>query len=103
MAKTFYKQPSEVKDYDINSEDFFEGLTDFWVSAVITVDNVTVPPLEIGPGALAEYDLTGDPAQTCKIWAGGGLDGEKYKITAVLTSNVGRIEEEEFYIKVKET
>lgn len=103
MAKTFYKQPSEVKDYDINSVDFFEGIADYWISAVITVDNVTVPILEVGPGSHDEYDLVGDPAQVVKIWIGGGLDREKYKITALLTSFAGRIEEEEFYIKVKET
>ena len=101
--KTFFKQPSEVKDYDINSVDFFEGIVDYWVSAVVSVDEVTVPPLEVGPGTHDDYDLTGDPAQTVKVWLGGGLDGTKYKVTVVMTSFAERVEEEEFYIKVKNT
>lgn len=103
MAKTFYKQPSEIKDYDIDSTDYFEGIDDEWASAAITFDNVTVPPLEIGPGSLGDYDLIGTPAQVVKIWIGGGLDGERYKVTAVLTSTAGRVEEEEFFVKVKDT
>jgi hypothetical protein len=100
--KTFYKQPSEVVDYDINSVDYFSGISDEWTSAVISIDTVTVPPLEAGPGALSEYDLIGDPKQVVKIWLGGGLNGTRYKVTAVLTSVAGRVEEEEFYLKVKE-
>lgn len=102
MAETFEKQPREIKDYDINSEDYFEGIDDQWASAVLEVDNVTVPPLELGPGALAEYELIGDPVLKVKVWIGGGLDREKYKVTALLTSVAGRVEEEEFYIKVRE-
>ena len=103
MAERFYKQPTEVKDYDINSVDYFEDIDDEWASATFAIDNVTVPPLEIGPGAQAEYELVGTPPQIVKVWVGGGLDGEKYKVTALLTSVAGRVEEEEFYVKVKDT
>lgn len=103
MAKTWVKQPREIKDYGIVSADYFEGIDDEWESVVIEVDKVTVPPLEIGPAPHAEYDLIGDPKQTVKIWIGGGQDRQKYKVTALMTSRAGRIEEEEFYIKIKET
>ena len=101
--KRFYKQPTEVKDYDINSVDFFEDIVDEWASATFSIDNGTVPPLEIGPGALADYELVGTPPQVVKVWIGGGKDGEKYIVTALLTSDAGRVEEEEFTIKVKDT
>lgn len=103
MARTFTKQPREVTDYDIDSVEYFEGIDDEWDTVVIEVDNVTVPPLEIGPGALAEYELIGDPKHVVKIWIGGGLDGQKYKVTVLMTSLAGRVEEEEFFVKVKET
>ena len=102
MTSRFEKQPTEVKDYDINSVDFFEGTDDFWVLASFVIDSITVPPLEIGPTPLADYELVGTPPQIVKVWVGGGLDGEKYKVTALLTSDAGRVEEEEFYVKVKD-
>ena len=99
---TFEKQPTEVKDYDINSIDFFEDIDDFWASATFVVDPITASPLEIGPGALGEYDLIGTPAHVVKVWVGGGLDGTKYKVTALLTSDAGRVEEEEFYVRIRD-
>lgn len=103
MPTTFFKQPREVTDYDIDSEEYFEDIDDEWDTVSIEIDNVTVPPLEAGPGALAEYELIGDPKHTVKIWIGGGLHREKYKVTVLMTSVSGRVEEEEFFVKVKET
>lgn len=104
MAKTFTKQPAEVVDYDINMLDYFDDLTGDEVdTVVVTNDTVTVPPLEIGPGVHPEYAKVGDPAHVVKIWTGAGLDGSKYKITAVITTVLARVEEVEFYLRVKET
>jgi len=104
MAKTFTKQPREVVDYDINMLDYFDDLTaDEVDTVVIENDNVTVPPLEVGPDAHPEYALVGDPKHVVKVWLGAGKDGEKYKITALITTLLERVEEVEFYLKVKET
>lgn len=106
--KTFYKQPSEVVDYDIDMTDYFADLDDDQISTAggavtVAVDNVTVPPLEIGPGLMAEFETVGDPRHALKVWVGGGLDGSKYKVTVVITTDIGRVEEVEFNVKVKET
>ena len=104
MARTFTKQPAEVVDYDINMLDYFDDLTGDEVdTVVITVDSVTVPPLEIGPGTHPEYALVGDPKHVVKVWTGAGKDGEKYKITALITTFLERVEEVEFNLRVKET
>ena len=102
MSRSFNKQPREVKEYDIDGTDFFDSDADEWDTVTIEIDPVTVPPLEAGPGALAEYELIGDPKHTVKVWIGGGLDGTRYKVTALMTSVAERVEEEEFYVKVKE-
>jgi hypothetical protein len=101
---SFTKQPREVVDYDLDMEDYFEDLTgDQVASVVVEIDTVTVPPLEAGPGTHPEYALVGDPKHLVKIWLGGGLDGSKYKITALITTDLERVEEVEFNLKVKET
>lgn len=103
---TFTKQPSEVLDYDIDMQSYLEEIDDEIsgvTPAVITVDNVTVPPLEIGPGSHPESEALGTPKRRLKIWIGGGLDGQKYKVTALITTADGRVEETEFQIRVKET
>jgi hypothetical protein len=102
--ETKAKQPREIVDYDINMEEYFEELDgDEVASVVLEVDNTTDPALELGPGDKGEYELVGDPRETVKIWTGGGKDGESYIVTAIITTVVGRREEIEFKIKVKET
>lgn len=103
MAKTFTKQTREVFDYDTTMEDFFEGLDDEIDSVTIEVDNISTPPLVIGPGVHPDYEIIGDPGQTLKIWIGAGKDGEKYKITALITTVAERLAEHEFFIKIKDT
>lgn len=104
MAIQFSKQPREVVDYDIDMTEYFEPLgSDEIVSALIEVDPTTSPVLEVGPGVHAEYDLVGSPAHTLKIWLGGGVDGTRYKVTAVITTADARVEEVEFFVKVRET
>ena len=104
MTDRFKKQPTEVYDYEVDAEDYFEDLEgDTVASVVITVDNVTVPALEIGPGAHAEYDLVSPENVKFRVWVGGGLHLEKYKVTCVITTTDGRVAEHEFIVKVKET
>jgi len=98
------KQPSEIYDYYVTGEDYFDEIedTDEIDSIVVTKDITTTPDLEIGPAAFPEYVLVGDNPQDFKVWLGAGLDGSTYKITCVITTLVGRVEEFEFKLKVKE-
>jgi hypothetical protein len=98
------KQPSEIYDYYVSGEDYFDEIEDADEidTIVVTKDKVTIPDLEIGPGTFPETVLVGDDPQDFKVWLGGGLDGTTYKITCVITTVVGRVEEFEFKLKVKE-
>lgn len=101
MAVTKTKQPSEVVDYDIDMTDYFEEIPDDEIlSAAVTVEPAG---LTLGPGTLPDWDKVGDPAWVLKIWVGDGVDGTKYKVTAVITTEDDRVEEVEFFVKVKET
>ena len=98
------KQPSEVYDYYIEGEDYFEEIedTDEIATVVVTKDIVTDPDLEIGPGGFPDSVLIGDNPQDFKVWLGAGLDGSTYVITSLITTQAGRVEEFEFKLKVKE-
>lgn len=104
MAETKTKQPREVVDYDIDMVEYFDDLGDDEVDTVtLEVSPVTVSPLVFGPGVHPEWEKIGDPAHRVKVWTGGGLDKTKYKVTVLITTVLDRVEEVEFFIKVKET
>jgi hypothetical protein len=98
------KQPSEVYDYYVSGEDYFEEIEDADEidTVVVTKDITTSPDLEIGPGSFPDTVLVGDSPQDFKVWLGGGADGSTYKLTCLITTIVGRVEEFEFKLKVKE-
>lgn len=98
------KQPNEIYDYYISGEDYFGEIEDEDEidTIVLSKDITTTPDLEFGPGTLPETVLVGDNPQDFKIWVGGGADGSTYKITALITTLVGRVEEFEFKLKVKD-
>lgn len=109
MSKTFNKQSREVVDYDIDMTDYFEDLDDAdqisntGTPVTVEITPTTLSPLTLGPGGQADYETVGDPRYILKIWLGGGLDGTRYKVTALITTVLGRVEEIEFNVKVKDT
>jgi hypothetical protein len=100
------KQPSEHRDYDIGIEsdtgDLFVGsVPTISIQAVPTSDE-PVPTLEVGPGALPDYQFS-PGSDIVKVWIGGGTDGIKYKVTVRdLNTQAGRKLEADILIKVKE-
>ncbi len=102
---TKQKQPSEIVDYDIDFRQWFgDGPSlDEVDTVVLSVTETGSPPdLEFGPGALPDYSLVGSPKWVIKVWVGGGVDGVKYQCTAVVTTTDGRVEEVDWFVKVKE-
>lgn len=98
---TFYKQPAETLDYDI---DFSQFLADG--DTLVSVGDPPVPsPLDVvvSPSGLT---LAGtfvvDNGLTIKQWVSGGTNGSKYKVTITATSNTGRIKQVEFVVRVKD-
>jgi hypothetical protein len=68
------------------------------ILAIITQNFVTGVELSVAPAGLnVSYAING---RTVKIWAYGGTNGVTYKVTALVSSNGGRIREAEIKIKV---
>jgi len=104
MTDTFIKQPSEILDYMVEADNFFEdNPQDDISSVVVTVTGTGIAPdLVVGPNALPETQLLGSPPQDFKVWLGDGTNGVTYKVTTVMTTADGRVKEHEFKIKVKD-
>jgi len=102
--QTFEKQPSEVLDYDIDMSEWFEDIgSDDIESVTVTVDGTGIAPsLVLGPDAFPIFDILGSSSTSFKVWVGGGVDGQSYKITAKVVTAAGREKETDFKIKVKE-
>ena len=88
---TFTKQPVEVKDYDL---DYSE-----WLVAADTVEaaEVTVEPAGLTVGSVFTQD------RKIKVWLSAGTNGTVYKLTVTMTTADGRVKQDEFKVKVKDT
>ena len=94
---TFYKQPSEVKDYTISYSDWLTGagdsVDDATAAVVCTTDqtdtSLTVKSVHISPTSVT-------------VWLSGGTDRRKYKVTVRASTVGGRIDESEFLVVVKD-
>lgn len=87
----FTKQPIETLDYDVNYSE--------WIT---TGDNIEEASVGITPdGLTVESIFINDPK--VKIWISGGENGTTYKLTITATTADGRVKQDEFRIKVKET
>ena len=87
---TYFKQPSEVLDYDL---DYREWLT--------SGDNVQSATVAVTPtGLTVDSTFINDPR--VKIWLSAGTAGSTYKVTVTMTTADGRVREDEFKLKVKE-
>lgn len=102
--KTFTKQPSEVLDYDVDLEEWFVDIPgdDIETVTVSVTGTNLAPDLVLGPDGQPEVQLIGDEPVRFKVWAGGGVNGVTYQITAKILTEGGREKEVDFKIKVKE-
>lgn len=93
LLSTFTKTPRERMDYDVSFQEWLRKEND--QPAVVSPLSVTVEP----GITLAAVSFTNGVA---KVWLSGGLDGESYRVTLVLTTAGGREKEAEFQINVSE-
>lgn len=98
---TFTKQPDEILDYDIDAEEWFEDLSGDYIASVAVSYTGDDEVLTLGPGDHSVYALVGEEPVRAKVWIGGGTDGVRYTVTAVLTTVDGRVKEKEFRIRVR--
>ena len=87
----FHKQPVEILDYDL---DYSEWLTpgDSVESAVVVVEPT---------GLTVESVFTNE--SKVKVWVSAGTSGMAYKLTVTMTTADGRVKQDEFKVKVKDT
>ena len=89
------KQPREVKDYDITYTDWLvDGDTLFEITA--EVECLT------GNDTSLVVDKTEFTADRAKFWLSGGASGNRYKLTALADTNLGRRDESEIIVVVKD-
>lgn len=86
----YVKQSAEILDYDVDFSEWMEGRTDTPASQVVVAD----------PGiTVVGSSRTGN---VVKVVLGGGADGDSYKITVRLTTNLGLVREADFQVTVKD-
>ena len=94
---TFYKQPSEVKDYTISYSDWLAGIGDSVndaTAAVVCTSDQTDTSLTVKSVHISPTSVT--------VWLSGGTDRRKYKVTVRASTVGGRIDESEFLVVVKD-
>jgi hypothetical protein len=101
---TAKKQPTEILDFDVDLEQWFENAPGDEIESVSTAVAL-LSGVEGGGTTLSvsATNLVGDPALAAKIWLTGGVTGCAYKVTATLETEGGRRKQVEFKVNVKET
>lgn len=94
---TFTKQPSEVKDYDVDFSPWLSATSD-------TIDDVTTEVVCVSDPTNTSLvvDSTANTATLLKLWISGGTSGNKYKVTIRVSTPTGRLDESELMFKVKD-
>ena len=90
------KQPVERLDYDI----WYANAPDGSVAWLIDSDRILDVVITVSDPAL-EVSLIKFPDHI-KLWVEGGMSGETYKITIRITTEGGRVKEDELRIRVKD-
>jgi len=93
LIATFEKQPADVLDYDI---DYATWLPD---SDEIATVVATVTPAD---GLEVETTLLIQNNTRVKIWVSGGVTGTTYKVEITVTTDDGRVKQDEIRFRVKE-
>lgn len=87
---TVTKQPAERFSYTI---DYSEALT--------AGDNIAAVTAAVSPPGLV-VDNVGAYDPIVRFWASGGTNGSTYKVTVTVTTDDGRVFQDEVAFKIKE-
>lgn len=93
----FIKQPSEIKDYDVEYAEWLSSYADTLDSAVTNVVCLSTPE-DTSLVCTGAFLL---PTRV-KLWMAGGTAGEKYKLTLQVQTVGGRLDESELLFTIKE-
>ena len=87
---TVTKQPAERFSYTI---DYSEALT--------AGDNITAVTASVSPAGMT-VDNVGAYDPVVRFWAAGGESGSTHKVTVTVTTDEGRVFQDEVAFKIKE-
>ncbi|WP_313331390.1 hypothetical protein [Comamonas sp.] len=92
----YNKQPWERKDYDTTFQDWLNGgdILDGVTASVVCLTDPNDSSLQVD-----KVEFTADRV---KLWISGGTDGQRYKVTARVTTEYGRQDEYELVFKIKD-
>lgn len=99
ILETYIKQPREEKDYDVDYSPWLVPMGDTLDDVTPLVECITDPTdtsLECGPD---DVRITETMA---KFWVRGGVDGYRYKLTALAKTVGGRTDESELIFVVRD-
>ena len=96
ILATYEKQPAEYKDYDIDYSQWLTPADDVihLITTAVTSETEAVPTLEV--------DQIQNTVYVAKLWVSGGTANVKYKITVLMTTDDGRIDESELIFNIKD-
>lgn len=99
ILSTYTKQPSEIKDYDIDYGPWLLSMGDTLneVTTPETVECLTDPDDTSLKCTQVLYSAT-----AAKFWLSGGTAGNRYKLTARAETVEGRLDESELVFTIKE-
>lgn len=92
---TFDKQPTEIKDYDIDYAPWLLPMGDTLDDVVPTVECLTDPTDTSLECRSVVFTTT-----AAKFWMEGGTAGQRYKLTAKAFTVVGRLDESELIFTI---
>lgn len=90
ILSTYTKQPADTLDYDVDYTEWLDA-GDTLISAVTSVDVVgltVAAPMIVG--------------SKVKLWVSSGTHGTTYKVTLTVTTEHGRIKQDEVRFKLKD-
>jgi len=99
MTTIFYKQPREVFDYFIDMRDYFK---EYEGDKILSANDVTIEILPAGELTNDGVVLNNAGDDGFTIWLSGGIDRGRYKVTMLINTEEGRVEEAEIEIRIKE-
>jgi hypothetical protein len=94
MLNTYVKQPTEVKDYDIDYSKWLTPSSDRIVSVATGLRNAPDDTLKVD-----RSEFTDD---IVKVWVSGGTDGATYEVKVTVTTAGGRVDQCEIVFRIKE-
>ena len=100
ILETYEQQPAERLDYDVYYRNSPDGKEDLLDAGDYLDDTKTT--IEVTPAGLTVTQITLRASDRVKLWVSGGTSGTKYKVTLTVTTDLGRIKQDEVLFKIRE-